>query len=132
MRRSTFCVPFALVIASFGSACGDASPTNGPEGNGETAVLLTDAPFPYDSVTRVDVYIERIDASTSTDTTGGSGIWVTIAEPKRAFNLLDLQNGQTALLGSSTLPVGKYKALRMTLDTRKSSVTAINGPMGVD
>jgi hypothetical protein len=132
MRRSTLCVPFALVIAALGSACGDATPTNAREGNGETAVLLTDAPFPYDSVTRVDVYIERIDASTSTDTTGGAGIWVTIAEPKRAFNLLDLQNGQTALLGSSTLPVGKYKALRMTLDTRKSSVTAINGPMGVD
>jgi hypothetical protein len=131
MRCPALCVPFALAFAAMVSACSDSSPTNAP-GGGQTSVLLTDAPFPYDSVTRVDVYIERIEASTSADTTGGSGIWVTVAEPKQAFNLIDLQNGETALLGSARLPIGKYKALRMTLDTRKSSVTAINGPMGVD
>ena len=113
------------------AACGDSTPTTAKAGT-ETSVLLTDAPFPYDSVTRVDVYIERIEASTSGDTTGTSSGWVTIAEPKRTFNLLDLQNGETAILGSTKLAVGQYRALRMTLDTRKSQVTAINGPIGVD
>src|SRR6476661_7267742 len=131
MRRPALCVPFALAFAAVMAACSDSSPTNAP-GGGQTSVLLTDAPFPYDSVTRVDVYIERIEASTSTDTTPQSQGWMVIAEPRQAFNLLDLQNGQTALLGATKLPVAQYKALRMTLDTRKSSVTAINGPMGVD
>ena len=131
--------PFARVPLAFTmtaaltalAACGDSTPTTARPG-AETSVLLTDAPFPYDSVTRVDVYIERIEASTSGDTTGTSGSWVTVAEPKRTFNLLDLQNGQTAILGTTKLAVGQYKALRMTLDTRKSQVTAINGPIGVD
>lgn len=139
MRRLTLHVPVALSIVTMLTvltvatltACGDSTSSTTPL-TGETSVLLTDAPFPYDSVMRVDVYIERIEASTSTDTTGQSGTWVTVAEPKQAFNLLDLQNGQTALLGATKLPVGQYKALRMTLDTRKSSVTAISGPMGVD
>ena len=130
MRRSMFCA-HVLATAALLGACSDSPPTT-TIGNGETSVLLTDAPFPYDSVTRVDVHVERIEASTSTDTSGGPGDWVVVAEPKRTFNLLDLQNGQTALLGAAKLPVGQYKALRMTLDTRKSSVTAIKGPMGVD
>jgi Domain of unknown function (DUF4382) len=130
MRRTVAWVPLVFTIAAAMSACDSEPTTTLPAG--ETSVLLTDAPFPYDSVTRVDVYIERIEASTSGDTTGLAGSWVTIAEPKRTFNLIDLQNGQTAILGSSKLPVGQYKALRMTLDTRKSEVTAIKGPMGVD
>lgn len=131
MRRITLLVPFAFAAVAIASACSDSTPTTTPP-KGATSVLLTDAPFPYDSVTRVDVYIERIEASTSTDTTRQSEGWVVIAEPRQVFNLLDLQNGQTALLGATKLPVAQYKALRMTLDTRKSSVTAINGPMGVD
>lgn len=131
MRRITLLMPFAFAAVAIASACSDSTPTTTPP-NGATSVLLTDAPFPYDSVTRVDVYVERIEASTSTDTTRQSEGWVVIAEPRQVFNLLDLQNGQTALLGATKLPVAQYKALRMTLDTRKSSVTAINGPMGVD
>src|SRR5512138_3082065 len=91
--RGSFAFTLTALAATL-AACGDATPLTSAPGT-ETSVLLTDAPFPYDSVTRVDVFIERIEASTSGDTTGNSGSWVTVAEPKRTFNLLDLQNGQT-------------------------------------
>jgi hypothetical protein len=46
-----------------------------------TQVFLIDAPFPYDQVARVDVYIVRVAAGTSADTTDtGPGV---IATPQR-------------------------------------------------
>lgn len=132
MTRTFTPISSSVIAAMLLAGCADGgSPTVG--GSGKTSVLLTDAPFPYDSVTSVDVYIERIEASTDGDTTRLDGPnWVLIAEPQRTFNLLELQNGQTALLGETTIPAGQYKALRMRLDTRRSQVMARRGAMNVD
>ncbi|HEU4563890.1 MAG TPA: DUF4382 domain-containing protein [Gemmatimonadaceae bacterium] len=107
----------ALTLA----ACSDdRSPTAG--GTGSTRVLLTDAPFPYDSVERVDVYVVSIAASAALDTSGAGPGWVTIATPRKRFNLLDLQQGTTALVGAGELPAGAYRAVRMVIDTDSSGV----------
>jgi len=58
-------------------------------------VLLTDAPFPYDSVASVNVYVASIDASSDLDTTGG-GEWVRVATPDRAFDLPSSTRSNTA------------------------------------
>lgn len=84
-------------------------------------VLLTDAPFPFDSVASVNVYVVRVQATTSFDTTGFIN-WVTVAEPHRAFDLLSVQQGDTALVGSGTLPAGQYQAVRLVLNTDSSSI----------
>jgi hypothetical protein len=84
-------------------------------------VLLTDAPFPYDSVESVNVFVVRVEAST--DWVGpDSGEWVLIAEPKQSFNLLTLERGTTAFLGEKELPAGQYHMIRMTIDTSLSSI----------
>ncbi len=97
-----------------------------PHGKPVARVLLTDAPFPYDSVASVNVYVVRIEASTGLDTSGG-GQWVLITEPRKAFNLLDLQQGTTAFVGAGELPAGQYHAIRMTIDTSLSSIVWNNG-----
>jgi len=97
-----------------------------PHGKPLARVLLTDAPFPYDSVASVNVYVVRIEASTGLDTSGG-GQWVLITEPQKAFNLLDLQQGTTAFVGAGELPAGQYHAIRMTIDTSLSSIVWNNG-----
>jgi hypothetical protein len=111
----------AIVIAAV--SCTDTTITP----SGHTQVLLTDSPFPYDGVARVDVFVEEVDASQSVDTSGTGSNWVTIAQPAQAFNLLELQRGSTALLGSSELPAGEYRAVRMTIDPARSHVFAPNG-----
>ena len=89
-------------------------------------ILLTDAPFPFDSVASVNVYVVRIEASTSSDTSGG-GDWVVITEPRKTFNLLDFQQGGTAFVGEGELQAGQYHAIRMTIDTSLSSIRWNNG-----
>jgi uncharacterized protein YjdB len=85
-------------------------------------VRLTDAPFPYDSLHSVTIYVVRIEANTAQDTTG-AGQWVLITEPRKSFDLLALQQGTTALLGAGEMPAGQYHAVRMTIDSSLSSIT---------
>jgi hypothetical protein len=125
-------LPLAAALLAGLAACGDMAPAP-REGDGVLRVLLTDAPFPYDSVASVNLYVESVAAATSADTTSPAGTqWITIAEPRRAFDLLDLQSGTTAILGEGALPAGQYRAVRLVLDTDKSSVIDKRGqPMQV-
>jgi uncharacterized protein DUF4382 len=116
-----------LVVAALG-ACyqDDISLTNGLPGRPLTRILLTDAPFPYDQVLSVDVHIVRVQASTSADT-GGSSVWTTVAEPRRTFDLLQLQQGTTALLGETELAAGQYRSIRVTFNPDLSRIRLRNG-----
>jgi hypothetical protein len=98
-----------------------------PGGPGRTAVFLTDAPFPFDRVARVDIHISAIALSPLADTTEGLPEWVTVARPERTFNLLDLQNGATALMGEAEVPPGQYRAVRVTFDPERSGMTDRDG-----
>lgn len=111
------------------AGCGDAVSAGG---DGVTRVLLTDAPFPFDQVSRVDVHIVSIAATANFDTSTAVE-WTTLVEPARTFNLLDLQNGATALLGETRVPAGQYGAVRMEIRTDLSSITMADGsPAAVD
>jgi hypothetical protein len=94
---------------------------------GSSHVLLTDGPFPYDRLARVDLYVVNVSASLSTDTAAGSGGFVTLVTPNRRFDVLALQNGATAELGSLDLPTGAITAVRMVIDTDSSSITLRDG-----
>ena len=112
-------LPLLAAAVLLGSGCYQ-DDTSGPATHKPLArVLLTDAPFPYDSIASVNLYVVRIEASAQLDTTGG-GDWVTISQPKRTFDLLQLQQGATADLGQGEIPAGQYHAIRMTIDTSLS------------
>lgn len=121
-------------------ACSDNTTTS--TSSGTLAVRLTDAPFPYDEVSRVDLYVTRVDArpdsttdsdaaqhvETSNDATGLTHDgWITVSSPKQRYNLLDLQGGKTVNLGQATIPTGTYDGFRFIVNTDSSSVTLTNG-----
>ena len=120
----------ALVFAVSGAAVACyQDDTVRPAGAAPIAVLLTDAPFPFDSVGSVNIYISRIEASTTVDTSASD--WVVVAAPKRRFDLLTLQQGVTALIGQSDLGAGQYAAIRMTIDVDSSSIRYKDGSEAV-
>jgi len=123
-RLSVALLVGAALVTAAGACYKDDS--TGNHGKPMAKVLLTDAPFPYDSVASVNVYVVRIEASTGADTTGG-GNWTVITEPRKSFNLLNLQQGSTAFVGEGELPAGQYHAIRMTIDTSQSSIVWNNG-----
>src|SRR6266540_2394036 len=100
-NRVVILVAAASVIGL--GACG--SDTSSP-GTGKLAVLLTDAPFPFDSVKSVDVFVVRVDARqaeadsaqaarAASDDSVAMGGWTTLANPNASIDLLTLRNGTT-------------------------------------
>ena len=119
----------AALLAFVVAACGDPM---GPEpvftGGGPTKFRLTDAPFPYDLVSRVDIYVVKVQASWAADTTSAATAdFVTVANVNRKINLLALSGGLSDELGSANIPKGAIKAVRLIIDTDQSSITMKNG-----
>lgn len=102
-------------------ACDDSTTTASV--NGGTKVLLTDGPFPYDRIARVDVHIVRVQVAASADTSDPNQAWTTIVEPNRTINLLELQAGKTTLLGESAVEASAVGAVRLVINSALSSVT---------
>jgi hypothetical protein len=130
MRLSTLALAGALLVL----ACGTSDSTSTPQGTGSVRVQLTDAPFPFDSVEKVEVHVVRVDARLQTadsaaaaDVSENSGAWVTLVEPDKLFELLALRGGKLADLGDSQLAAGTYRGLRLIIDVSKSSLTLKNG-----
>jgi hypothetical protein len=112
----------AALLAGGGCYRDDAAPTSVVrDRKALTRVLLTDAPFPYDRVASLNIHVVRIDVSADLDTSW-SVRWELIAEPRKSFNLLELQQGATAFVGEGELPAGRYHLIRMTIDTSLSSI----------
>lgn len=111
------------------SACSDSSGTN----MGTLTVRLTDAPFPFSEVARVDVHVLRVEARNAEPSDDEAadesrrGGWTTIASPDASFNLLDLAGGVTTNLGAATLATGTYNGFRLILDTDRSTITLEDG-----
>ena len=122
---------FAVIaLGIFGvAACSDSSGT----GSGHLTVRLTDAPFPFSSVARVDVFVVRVDARTADPTDAEASDesdqrgWTTVAAPNALINLLDLRNGTTTNLGATTLATGTYNGFRLIIDPSRSSITLTDG-----
>lgn len=124
MRYAGLALALAALAACQSSEIGPGAPGGG---GGMTSVLLTDAPFPFDRVSRVDIHVQEIALSTSFDTSDGAPEWVPVSSPDRLFNLLDLQNGSTALLGEAEVPPGDYRAVRLRFDPARSTITLAGG-----
>jgi hypothetical protein len=139
-RGSLRALAIASAVAGTLAACGgsDESTTGVAAAQaGKLVVQLTDAPFPYDSVKSVDVFVVRVDAkSAATDSADAAkdaeagadkGGWTTLAEPKAKIDLLTLRDGKTTTLGEKALPTGSYRGFRLVIDPAQSSVTLKNG-----
>jgi hypothetical protein len=56
-----------------------------------------------------------------------SARWVTIAEPDTTFNFLLLRDGVTALLGTTPIDTGHFRAVRLVIDPARSSIVLKDG-----
>lgn len=124
LTRAFPLVAFAVTVAACGREVAG-PPAHGAAGT--SRLLITDDPFPYDQVARVDLYVVSVSGSLSADTSAGGGAFVTLAEPHRRINVLALQNGTTEELGTANLAPGAITAMRMTIDTDSSSITLKDG-----
>lgn len=97
------------IFSVFLISCSDdtTSPTTG---NGSIKMYLVDSPASFDSVI---IFVERVEVHRSgNDSTSG---WFVINNTLRSFDLLQLVNGASAVLGDSVLAAGTYSQIRLIL-----------------
>jgi hypothetical protein len=101
-------------------------------------VKITDSPFSVDSLSRVDIFVLRVEArlaaANSVDAAAppaASGVkrggWHTVATPNATINLLAYQNGATLTVGTTDVPAGNYRGIRLIIDPSRSSLTLKTG-----
>jgi hypothetical protein len=99
----------AIIILMNWFGCSDQTTDVDPvDQNGRLRMYLIDSPAALDSVvicvTRVEVH------RAGSDSTSG---WLVINDSTRYFDLLQLTNGASAILGDSSLPAGQYTHIRL-------------------
>jgi len=106
-QRLGYLIPLLALAAA---ACSD---NTGASGTGTVVVRLSDAPS--DDLQSATIYVSQV-------TVKGSGVSAdeqVISNTKASYDLLTLQNGITATLGSATVPTGSYSQIRLLVDSAR-------------
>jgi hypothetical protein len=101
----------AILAGGVALAC--SSDSNGPSTRGVVTVRLADAPA--DDFQSATVYVSSVTLIGG----GTSASGEVISDTKASFDLLTLQNGVTATLGSASVPTGTYSQVRLVVDSAR-------------
>lgn len=131
LRNLPDLIVFALAALSL-IGCGGSAETGGEMGT--LVVTLSDAPFPVTLVDEANVTINKIEARNKSSE---GNPFVTLSEKLQTYNLLDLQNGVTAVLAVTEVPPGEYDLVRLhvseasiTLDDEEETTFDLTVPSG--
>jgi hypothetical protein len=105
MKRSIL-----LLLLIFAVIIGCDNSTDPSSGSGSIKIYLVDSPSSLDSIV---IFVKRVEVHKSGN---GDAGWYVINNTLRSFNLLELRNGASAVLGDSILEPGEYTQLRLVLD----------------
>jgi len=98
-----------LLVLAGGVACSD---DTAPSETGTLVVRLTDAPS--DDLESATIWVSEVSVNAS----GGADVIIS-STPDVAYDLLDLQNGITATIGTATIPTGTYHQVRLLVDSAR-------------
>lgn len=87
------------------------NPVETSNGTGRIAIYLIDSPANFDSII---ICISRVEIHKSG--IGDTSSWTIINDSLRYFDLLELTNGATEVLGDTTLIAGKYTQIRLIIE----------------
>ncbi|MDH3391615.1 MAG: DUF4382 domain-containing protein [Desulfobulbaceae bacterium] len=113
IRDLGYFLAVSLMVMSLVSCGGGGS--SGTAGVGTTGTLdigLTDAPGDY-----LNVFVTIAEVQVKQNLEDDESGWITVATPDQTFDLLALQNGVIAPLGSTILEAGQYNQMRLILGT---------------
>jgi Domain of unknown function (DUF4382) len=101
-----------LAVALIGLAAGCSS-SESPS-TGQMSVVMTDSPIA--NVQSATVWVSKVYLIGGSDSTGTQYV---ITDTPAQYDLLQLQGGVTAALGTATIPTGSYSQLRMVVDSAR-------------
>ncbi len=121
-RRNLFFGVIAILFLGLVFGCEDNSQSNLDDElgkAGKVVVKLTDAPFPSDLVAEANVTVDWVKLGKTSETNGAGkktdddNFFVINLEENSTFNLLELSNGITTIIGEAEIPTGEYNEIRL-------------------
>src|SRR5262249_55670263 len=106
--RIKFLAPLAAVAMA--AACG----TDTGPGTGQLQVRLADASC--SNIASAEIWVSRTYLIGGADSTGPHFV---VSDTAQHYDLLNLQDGVTAILGTTTIPTGSYEQLRLVVDSAR-------------
>ena len=118
MTPKRFSLATVVAVAGFLlTGCGD------DPAQGDIAIYLTDAPFPFEHVRSTEVMIDSVTVRIG-GAGEGEGGFLTIDRTPRTIDILELRNGVVAAFDSATVPVGTVDQIRVYVG--ESTVTLVD------
>lgn len=116
LPKKLLSIPIAIILSLtiIFISCDNAG-TGASGDTGTMEVQLHDAPTNYEEV---NVFIESVEINNSEEDNG----WEEFSSPQQTYDLLELTNGATEVLGSKELPAGTYEQIRLILSSDGHSV----------
>jgi len=110
---------FPVVLLLFYTGCSNDNSTGpAPNKNGEFKLTMVDSPANYDAV---NIVVTRVEVHMANDTSG----WVVVNPVPHTYDLLQLVNGASVVLGDTSLAPGHYTQIRLIIGD--SSNVVVNG-----
>ena len=91
-------------------------------GTSRVRLQLTDAPAP--NIESAMVWISRAYLIAGSDSGSDSTGRVVVTDEPQEYDLLELQDGVTALLGDADVPAAEYSQLRLVVDSARLTLAA--------
>jgi hypothetical protein len=104
MKKTAIIAALILTISVILISCSDS--VNDTSGNGRIKIYMVDSPAALDSVI-IDVL--RVEVHSNAEG------WVVVNDSAAYYDLLQLTNGVSAVIGDNFLPAGKYTQIRLIL-----------------
>ena len=127
----------ALVIAWAGLGLSGCSDSSGPssDGVGTLQLLLVDAPA-VEGIEALTIVFSEVLIHQSASAPDNDAAWITLVdetteEADRTFDLLELVNGVTAVLGEEELEAGHYTQLRAIVASAEVTINGTTYPVFV-
>ena len=112
-------------IILFACGGGGGGSSDGATGTGTLSVGLTDSST--DKYQAVYVTVDEVQVKSNDVSTKQNENWEPVANPKKTYNLLNLVNGVTEILGEKELLAGHYNQIRLILGETPESKNNILG-----
>lgn len=117
MKKLIYLIPVILLF--FYTGCTEDNSTNPTNGQGQLKISMVDSPAQFDEV---NIDVQRVEVHMA-DSSEGS--WMIVNSVPHTYDLLQLMNGASVVLGDTFLTAGHYTQIRLILG--EGNYVVVNG-----
>ncbi len=119
MKKIICLLPLLFIILYAGCSNNSTGPSSTSSTSAHLKISMVDSPADFDSV---NIVVTRVEVHMAGDSTSN---WMIVNSVPHTYNLLDLRNGASVVIGDTMLAAGHYTQIRLIIG--EGSNVVVNG-----